>query len=191
MTLARPGRGDAVDRVVVELAIAMVVAIARVGEPDAASAIEREIVGAVETATFKAVDQRRLYTIWPVADDSPTFPLARVERAIGTKRTVGRTRVVVDGHDIACRRVVAANLVVLNARVEQPGSIPAGPSVIVAGPASSSQSHVPATVSTSHPDRHRHVVRDNTRPFPSQEIIPCRRAPRLHSHANFETLQGR
>jgi hypothetical protein len=124
-SLPSRGRGDAEDRIVVELAVAMVVSIARVGEPDATRAIEHQIVGAIETTAFKAVDQRRLFTISPVTDDGTPRPLAGVERAIGAKRkTVRSAGVVVDGHDLAGRRVVAANLVVHNARVEESGSVP-------------------------------------------------------------------
>jgi hypothetical protein len=57
----------------------VVATIARIGEPDAAGAIDHQIVGTVETATVEAVDQRRLQTVGAIPDDLSTCPLAGVE----------------------------------------------------------------------------------------------------------------
>jgi len=110
-----PGSGwrDVVDGVVRKFAIAVVGAVTRVGEPDAALGVKGKIVRTVQALPFKAVNERGPAASRVVAGDRPSCLFAGIEPSLRVEdEAVGATAVVIDRRDGPCCRVIAADLVV-------------------------------------------------------------------------------
>src|SRR5262249_55404755 len=70
------------DGFVVQLHVGPELAVARIGEPDAAPAVDRQIVRAVQPATFEAIGQHGYSSVCLVADHAASPTLAGIEPAV-------------------------------------------------------------------------------------------------------------